>query len=244
MQITNFSQMREYVKSRLGHPVIDLELELDCREGFGQTEIAINDSIEWFVRENQDEGSYLDWMIVQLQPGIHTYDVPEDITEVIEAQPMYGNGFTPFTSFDVGSMESLVSTTGWAQFDLVTWVAAQQYLGDVRKYIGKKYDIRFFPQQHKMRIYPTPKANEDRMVMFRVYRRNILFELYNHILLKDLMVAKAREQWGINLTKDNHTLPGGVTVDGKGILAKAEKDMELAMKRIIEQSRKPLITLG
>ena len=244
MKIYTYDHMREYVLTRLGHPVYELELETQSRDGFGQVEIAINDSIDWFVRHNQDEGSYLDWMVVHTQPGVHTYDVPEEITEIIEAQPIFGNGFTPFTSFDVGSMESLVSTTGWAQFDLVTWVTAQQYLGDVRKLIGKKYDIKFFPQQHKMRIYPTPKANEEPRLMFRIYKRSEIFELYNHILLKDLMVAKAREQWGINLTKDKYTLPGGVSVNGEGILSKAERELKEAKEIIIQQSRKALITVG
>lgn len=235
--------MKEYIKSRLGHPCYSLELELESREGFGHIDIAINDSIDWFCRYNQHEGEYKDWMVMFLQPGITTYDVPDDVTEIVEASQGWANGFTPFTSFDVGTRESLVATTGWAQFDLVTWVTGQLYLADVSKYLSRKYDMRLFPQQHKMKVYPSPK-NEDRAVLFTVYRRQNLIELYNHILLKELMVAKAREQWGVVLTKSKMSLPGTGTINGDAILSKAEKDIEKVMDRIVKESAKPIITTG
>lgn len=242
--ITTAPELKEWIKANLGHPVIHLEIEQEDRGGLGHINLGIEYGIDFFVRHNQHEGAYKDYMIVTLQPGIHVYDVPEDICEVVETQPVFGNGFTPFTSFDVGARESLVATTGWAQFDLVTYVAAQQYLGDVRKYIGKKYDLEFFPEQHKMRVYPTPKTNEERVVIVTVYRRNELLEIYNHLLSRQLMVAKTKELWGSILSKDNYTLPGNATVNGEKILAEAKADMEKWEKMIIDQSAKPIISVG
>jgi hypothetical protein len=241
---TNTEQLKEYIKTRLGEPAIDLEIEFERKNGFGQVDIAIQDSLKWFIRENADEGSFKDIMILYPQAGITVYDVPDDITEIVQAQPVYGNGFTPFTSFDVGSRESLVATTGWAQFDLVTYVAAQQYLGDVNKYIGKKYDIHFYPSQHKMRIYPTPKSGQDRALLFTVYRRADLIDIYNNILFQELVVATATVQWGINVTKDRATLPGGGAIDGAGIMSRGNDMRAKALQDIKDESRKAIITVG
>ena len=243
-QITTSDQLKEWIKANLGKPVIHLEIEEENKNGLGHINLGIEYGIDFFIRHNQHEGAYKDLMILTLQPGIHTYDIPEDICEAVQAQPVFGNGFTPFTSFDVGARESLVATTGWAQFDLVTYVAAQQYLGDVRKYIGKKYDLQVFPETHKMRVYPTPRDNEERVVIVEVYRRQALYEIYNHFLSRQLMVAKTREIWGSILDKDDYTLPGNGKVNGASILAKAEKDMEKWEQQIVQQSAKPIISVG
>jgi hypothetical protein len=243
-QITTAAELKEWIKANLGHPCIQLEIEQEDRGGLGHINLGIEYGIDFFIRHNQHEGAYKDLMILTLQPGIHTYDIPDDICEAVQAQPVFGNGFTPFTSFDVGARESLVATTGWAQFDLVTYVAAQQYLGDVRKYIGKKYDLQVFPEQHKMRVYPTPRDGEERVVIVEVYRRQVMLELYNHFLARQLMVAKTREFWGSILGKDSFTLPGGGTVNGDQILAKAEKDIEKWENQITIQSAKPIISVG
>lgn len=242
--ITTFDQMKEWVKAQLGHPVIHLEMELESRNGLGHVDMAIKDAIKWFEYEDQDQGSYKDFMIIFLQPGVHTYDTPEDLVQVVEAQPVYGNGFTPFTSFDVGSRESLVATTGWAQFHLVTYVAAQMYLGDVKKYIGKKYDLKFFPAQKKVRVYPTPRDSEDRVIITTVYRAQQMYEYYNHPHLRKLMVEYARRQWGTILYKDIVTLPGGGRVNGEGILAEANKKIEEIEAVIRSQSSPPMISVG
>ena len=66
--------MVEYVRSRLGHPVIEVELELAEKDGLGHVHLAINDALSWMFRHNQDESDYADWMIVFMREGIIEYD--------------------------------------------------------------------------------------------------------------------------------------------------------------------------
>jgi hypothetical protein len=229
----------KYIKHRLGYPSLELELELESREGLGHIQIAIQDSLDWMFRHNQDESNFADYMVLQLKPGIIEYDVPAGITDVIDVAPSYGNGFTPWSSFDVGPTESLVSTTGWAQFDMVTYIGAMRYLADVQKNVGIVYNVSFHPVALKLRLFPTPKSY--RTVMCKVYRKAALSDVFDNILFRDLVVARTKVIWGEIISRDDFTLPGGGKVDGSTLLQNARSDQEKVEKQIYEESSRPMI---
>jgi len=231
--------MVEYIRARLGHPVIDIELELAEKNGLGHTHLALQDTLDWFFRENQDEATYADWMALFLREGIIEYDVPEEVTDAIDAAPSFGNGFTPWTAFDVGAHESLVATTGWSQFDLVTYTGAQRYIADVQKLVGIQYQVKLHAVAHKMVIYPTPRA--DRVAIVKVYRKANLSEIFNNILFRDLVIARTKVMWGEILSKDDVTLPGGGKVDGNTLLTNARTDQKEIEDQLYQESAKPFI---
>jgi len=231
--------MVSYVISRLGHPVLEVELELAEKDGLGHVHLAINDSLTYMFRHNQDESDYHDWMIVFMREGIIEYDVPEEVTDVIDAAPSFGNGFTPWTAFDVGSHESLVATTGWSQFDLVTYTGAMRFISDVQKLVGIQYQIQLHAQAHKLRVFPTPRA--DRAIIVKVHRKAKIAEIFANILFRDLVVARTKIIWGEILSRDDYTFPGGGKVDGNRLLTDAREDLKLIEEKIYDQSAKPFI---
>ena len=231
--------MAEYVRARLGHPVVELELELAEKDGLGHVHLAINDSLDWMIRENVNESAYHDWMILFLRQGIIEYDVPAEVTDAIDAAPSFGNGFTPWTAFDVGAHESLVATTGWSQFDLVTYVSALRYLSDVQKLVGIQYQIHLSPHESKLRIYPTPRA--DRAVIVKIYRKATIAEIFQNIMFRDLVIQRAKIMWGEILSKDDYTFPGGGKVDGQTLLNNALTALDKIEQRILDESAKPFI---
>lgn len=234
--------MVEYVRARLGHPCIDLELNMAETGGLGHIHLAIDDSLDWMYRHNQDEADFFDYIVVFTKKGILEYDVPVEVTDAIDASPAWGNGFTPWMAFDVGAGESLVATTGWSQFDLVTYVAAQRYLGDVKKLLGLSYQLHLQPEAHKLRLYPTPK--EDRAIIVQVYTKAKISEVFGNILFRDLVTARTKLIWGGILGKDKVPLPGGGTITGDQIEARAAVELEKAEKRIDDQSARPFIMIG
>lgn len=231
--------MVEYVKAALGSPVLEIELELEEKNGLGHIHLAINDCLDWFYRENADEASYHDWMVLRLKAGIIEYDVPAEVTDVIDVAPSFGNGFTPWTAFDVGAGESLVATTGWSQFDLVTYAGAMRYLADVQKLVGVQYQVRFHPQAHKLRIIPTPRA--DRVAMCRIYRKAAISEIFANPLFRELVVAKTEMLWGKILSRDDYTFPGGGKVNGQKLLDDATTTFKELKKEIRLESATPFI---
>jgi hypothetical protein len=229
----------EYIKARLGHPCIDLELELQEKDGLGHVHLAINDTLDYMIKENQDESAFADYMVLYARKGIIEYTVPEEVVAAIDAAPSWGNGFTPWVAFDVGASESLVATTGWSQFDITTYAASMRYIADVKKMVGLDYQVFFEPVAHKLRIYPTPR--EDRAIMVRIYRRHKLSEIFGNYLFRDLATAKTGIIWGGILGKDEAPMPGGGKTNGSQILqhyTQLEKEIE---EKIWERSRKPFI---
>lgn len=231
--------MVEYVKHRLGYPCLDLELELAEKGGLGHIHMAINDSLDWMFRHNQDESDYHDWMVVFLRQGIIEYDVPEEVTDVIDAAPSFGGGITPWTAFDVGSGESLISTTMFNQFDMVTYTGAMRYLADIQKMVGIQYELRLNAQQHKLRVFPTPKS--DRAAVVKVYRKAKIAEIFQNILFRDLCVARTEITWGKILSRDEVQMPGGGKVDGQRLLSDAQTALEKIEQRILDESARPYI---
>lgn len=231
--------MVEYVKAELGSPVLEIELELEEKNGLGHIHLAIQNCLDWFIRENQDEGSFHDWMVLRLKAGIIEYDVPEEVTDVIDVAPSFGNGFTPWTAFDVGAGESLVATTGWSQFDLVTYAGAMRYLADVQKLVGVQYQVRFHAQAHKLRIIPTPRS--DRVALCRIYRKAAMAEIFANPLFRDFVVARVEILWGKILSRDDYQFPGGGKVNGQKLLDDATKRYDELMKQIRAESATPFI---
>ena len=52
-----------------------------------------------------DEAAYVDYMLIRLQPGVIEYHVPEEVMNVVELTPSYGNTFSPMMAWDVGPGE-------------------------------------------------------------------------------------------------------------------------------------------
>lgn len=244
MQIITTDDMVELVKSRLGYPCTEIEMVCEERNGLGHIHLAISQTLNWFYRINQDEASYMDAMLIRLEPGRIVYDVPPEIMEVVDISPSYGNTFSPMMAWDVGPGESLMGVGGarlggLGQFDLITYSGAMRYLQDVKKLVGTQYSIKLHPVEHKLRIYPTPKSY--RNAIATVYVKSKKYEVYANPLFQDMAVARAQIQLGEILTKDDITLPGGSKVNGQAILARGEKEWERLFKLLQDQSAQPFM---
>jgi hypothetical protein len=231
--------MVEYVKHRLGYPALELELELQEKEGLGHIHLCINDTLDWFYRENADEAVYHDWMALYTRRGVIEYDTPEGVTDIVDASPSMGNAITPWTAIDVGPAESLMAMTGWQQFDFVTWAGAQRTLSDFKKAFGVMYQVRFHPVKQKVILYPTPK--QDRLVLCKIYRKAAISEVFANILFRDLCVARTKIIWGEILTRDDFQMPGGGRVNGQKLLDDARADKEKLEDLIYAESARPFI---
>ena len=244
MELITTDDMVEYIKSRLGYPVTELEMVVEERGGLGHIHMAIKDTLDWFYRINMDEASYKDIMKINLRAGIIQYRVPDEIMEVIDVQPSYGNTFSPMMAWDVGPGESLMGVGGaglggLGQFDLVTYAGAIRYLNDVKKLVGTQYNIKLHPVDHILRVYPTPKS--DRVAMATVYVKSKKYEVFANPLFRDMVVARAEMQLGKILKKDDITLPGGAKVNGQQIYSDAKEDWKTLMDELKAQSAQPFM---
>ena len=244
MELITTDDMVEYVKSRMGWPVTEIEMVVEERGGLGHIHMAIKDTLDWFYRINMDEASYKDIMKINLRAGIIQYRVPDEIMEVVDVQPSYGNTFSPMMAWDVGPGESLMGVGGaglggLGQFDLVTYAGAIRYLNDVKKLVGTQYSIKLHPVDHILRVYPTPQS--DRVAMATVYVKAKKYEVFANPLFRDMVVARAEMQLGKILKKDDITLPGGAKVNGQQIYSDAKEDWKELMQELKDQSAQPFM---
>jgi len=236
--------MVEYIKSKLGHPCSEIEMVVEERNGLGHIHLAINDMLDWFYRINQDEASYMDYMILRLKAGIIQYKVPDEVIQVIDLSASYGNTFSPMMAWDVGPGESLMGVGGagiggMGQFDLVSYSGALRMLSDIKKLVGTQYNVKLHPVDHLLRIYPTPKS--DRVAIAQVYLKSKISEVFANPLYRDLVVARAQMQLGEILAKDDVTLPGNSKVNGQGIYDRAKAVYDALMKELKMQSAGPFM---
>jgi len=215
--------MVEYIKSRLGYPATEIEMEVENRNGLGHIALAIQDTLKYFYRYNASDSIYTEYMILHLEPGVIQYDVPPRVIAAIDLTPSYGNTFSPMMAWDVGPGESLMGVGGaglggLGQFDLITYTGAMRYLADVKKLVGTQYNIKLNPIEHVMRVYPTPTT--PRNAIARVFVKAKVSEVFNNILYQEMVVARAGMQLGMILSKDTINLPGGGQVNGEGIYSK------------------------
>ena len=244
MEIITTDDMALRIRHLMGWPVTEIEMVVEEQNGLGHIHMAIQDTLDWFYRINMDEASYKDVMKIPLRAGIIQYRVPDNIMEVIDVQPSYGNTFSPMMAWDVGPGESLMGVGGaglggLGQFDLVTYAGAIRYLNDVKKLVGTQYNIKLHPVDHILRVYPTPKS--DRIALATVYVKAKKYEVFANPLFRDMALARAEMQLGKILKKDDITLPGGAKVNGQAIYNDAKAQWDELFKLLQEQSAQPFM---
>lgn len=243
-QFITTDDMVAYIISRLGGEAMEIEMEVQEKHGLGHIHMAIQDTLDWFYRLNQNEASYLDILVMRLKAGITKYKVSPEIIEVVDISPSYGNTFSPMMAWDVGPGESLMGISGagmggMGQFDLVTYSGAMRYLQDVKKLVGTQYNVKLHPVEHICRVYPTPKS--DRTAIAYVYTKAKKSEIYANPLFRDMVVARAEMQLGTILKKDEITMPGNAKVNGQAIYNDAKERWDKLFEEMKLESAPPLM---
>lgn len=236
--------MARYIISRMGGECDEIEMVVEEHHGLGHIHMAIQDTADYFYRYCFDEAAYMDAMILYLKAGVIEYRVPDEVMNVIEVSPSYGNTFSPMMAWDVGPGESLMGVGGaglggLGQFDLITMSGAMRYLQDVKKLVGTQYNIKLHPVDHILRVYPTPKSN--RIAIATVYMKAKKSELYNNVIFRDMAVARAQMQLGTILKKDTYTIPGGGQINGQQLYSDAKAEWDKLMETLKAESPGPMM---
>jgi len=236
--------MARYIKARMGSEVAEIEMVVEEHHGLGHIYLAIQDTADYFYRYCFDEAAYIDYMLLRLQPGVIEYRVPDEVMNVVEVTPSYGNTFSPMMAWDVGPGESLIGVGGagmggLGQFDLVTMTGAMRYLQDVKKLVGTQYNIKLHPIDHILRVFPTPKS--PRNAVATVYTKAKKSELYNNVIFRDMAVARAQIQLGEILKRDDYAIPGGGKINGQAMYSDALARWDKLMDTIKAEAPGPFM---
>jgi hypothetical protein len=234
-QIKTLEQFRDYIKTKLGYPVINVEVD-DT-----QFDQIIEDSVQDFCRYNYSDGTFLEYMVFSAQSGISHYPMSgQDIEGIFDMNLSIGiDGintlFSPTHEIlysDFVKQGSMFSESGGFGASpgliLATYDSAMLYLQEIKNTFGKMYTVRWLAGRETMVITPTPTA--DVIGMIYLYRREIAQNLYNHNILKKLCVARSKMQWGGNLKKYDAEMPEGIRIRGAELFDEGKDEEEKIME--------------
>jgi len=245
-RITTLAGMETYVLTKLGSPVIQIELSQ------GQLDQAIEDSVQYFQTHHTGEGNYRNYFGLSITNGVSAYDVADrNIEATIDTSLTFGeNGINVlFSSTHSLLYEDWVihggypgGPAGGAYLDsgmaLAGYEVAIQYLEDIKDFFNRVYHAQYSSARREILITPTPTATG--ILLVECFSRETAENLYNNEMVKALSVAEAKIQWGQNLRKYNMTLPSGGTINWSEILAEGREDKERLMERISGESEEPI----
>ena len=243
MALTSKELLKEYCLRRLGHPVIEINVDEE------QCDDRVDDALEFFAEYHFDgvEKVYLKHTITQTD--IDNEWIPMDDPASPVGGPVIGvRRVLPvpnFNAFQTGffneefqlRLQDLNTFTGTS---LLNWQMSLQNFRMVDYLFTVNATVLFNRKQNKLYLETdwAGKFSVDDILIIEAYRildPSQYAEVYNDIFLKKYCTALIKRQWGENLKKfEGVQLPGGVTLNGKTIydeavdeINKIEEEMNL-----------------
>jgi hypothetical protein len=249
--INTLPAYRDYIKLRLGSPVINVELANE------QIDQIIEDSVQDFHRYTYGESTYRDALAITLSAGVSAYYLGPSVESVLDISLMntsnnintlftpqhqllyqdWSSGRYPGGSGGAGGSAGLGGAMVMGNYDI-----AMIYLKEIEDHFIRKYTVQFDTNDMTLRVWPTPNA--DTFGLLQVYTRQTAENLYNNPLLKKLVVARCMVQWGLHLIKYQINLPGGAGINASTYLEKGERDEAAALESIRLETMPAIFLVG
>lgn len=251
-RIETLTQMKNYVLTKLGYPVINIEIS------DAQLEQEIEDTIQDVQRYLYDEGTYRDYFLLQTSAGVQDYAVSavrdyttsatlDNVQHVWDFSVSFGmDGInTLFSPAHILLYNQYVEQgsypggpgAGGCGLVLANYYTAMQYLDLINEMFGKMYSVDYIPGQQIIRITPTP--SEALIGVLILWRAEAAQNLYNNPLVKKIAVARAGMRWCRNLLKYGGQLPDGLTINVDAYLQDYKADEEKWLDRLYDESHPP-----
>lgn len=229
---SSLEDMRMYVKTRLGHPVVNVEI------AESQLDIAICDSIQEVQTYMYGVGVDLENTTLVVKQGVSEYYTGDCGIEAAFDFAL-GNGglgdintmFTPINMMLYNDWVVQGNYPGGGGYSLdggglilTGFEITGEYMAQLNQMFSKMYIVKYHPIAQKLVITPTPQSCG--IATLKIYRRADAEKMYNHLYVKRLAVAKALIQWGRQIGKYTITMPDGSTMNGFELMNKGYEDEE------------------
>ena len=227
MAITSKPLLKEYCLRRLGHPVIEINVDEE------QCDDRVDDALQYFAEYHFDgvEKVFLKHTITQTDIDNEYIAMADPVISVIRVLPIPN-----FNAFQTGffneefqlRIQDLNSFTGSS---LINWQMSLQNWSMVDHLFTVTPTIHFNRKQNKLYLETnwSDKFSVGDILIVEAYRildPSTYTEIYDDMFLKKYTAALIKRQWGENLKKfEGVQLPGGVTLNGKTIYDEAVEEI-------------------
>ena len=227
MAITSKPLLKEYCLRRLGHPVIEINVDEE------QCDDRVSDALQYFAEYHFDgvEKVFLKHTITQDDIDNEYIAMADPVISVIRVLPIPN-----FNAFQTGffneefqlRIQDLNTFTGSS---LINWQMSLQNWSMVDHLFTVTPTIHFNRKQNKVYLETNwaDKFSVGDILIVEAYRildPTTYTEIYDDMFLKKYTAALIKRQWGENLKKfEGVQLPGGVTLNGKTIYDEAVEEI-------------------
>ena len=224
---TSRQGLMDYCLRRLGHPVIEINVDED------QIEDRIDDAFQFYREYHYDavERVYLKYQITSDDMTNKYIPLNDNIVGVDRILP-FSNRSTGINIFDVryqiliNDLYSLMST------DLIYYSQVKTQVELINQLLVGVKPVRF--NRHMNRLYIDMDWEADVDVgsfiiveCFRILDPDTYTDVYNDRFLKRYATALIKRQWGENMKKfQGVQLPGGVLLNGQQIFDEALQEIQ------------------
>jgi hypothetical protein len=230
------AELKQYIYRKLGHPVINVEVDET------QLEDVIDEALKTFVESHYDACD-IGYIEVQVQAGVKDYYLPEAIQDVMECLNHEGESSSTFFFGDepllLNREQVLNEPCGY--YDVVSVEVYRQRLALIEDTYRRHILFEFNQLTKKLTFPEAPEANGTRVLKVAQAAdttggNNAQGMVVDSLWLKKYAVALARIQWGVNLGKySGAQLPGGVEINAGEIREKGETDKENLLTELEEK---------
>ena len=227
MALTSKELLKEYCLRRLGHPVIEINVDEE------QCDDRVSDALQYFAEYHFDgvEKVFLKHTITQDDIDNEYIPMADPVISVVRVLPIPN-----FNAFQTGffneefqlRIQDLNTFTGSS---LINWQMSLQNWSMVDHLFTVTPTIHFNRKQNKVYLETNwaDKFSVGDILIIEAYRildPTTYTEIYDDMFLKKYTAALIKRQWGENLKKfEGVQLPGGVTLNGKTIYDEAVEEI-------------------
>ena len=227
--------VKDFVLSRLGYPVVDVELE-----DF-QIETCIEEAVSKLEYHSPD------WMTqyasFQTSSSINVYELPPEIannlTDVWYQRDFFKFGANPGSLEYDFSIMFFTNTGLFNNYNVSQYLLMQQYLKQVKNVLGQGSSWQLVNNKF-LHIWPVPDTNEGVLLEFRALDANTIHPAYKSWIQRySLCVAK--EILG-RIRGKYQTLPGpsgGSKLDGAALLSEAAQEKVSLLQELTTEIEQP-----
>lgn len=240
--IKNKTQLVEYIKRKLTHSDIDIEVEEP------QYDDIIADALQMFCSKAYD-GVQERYYLLGLENDKREYRLNQLLNKNISAvlEVLDGTGFVNMFGSNLIVREAMAnahsSGTGIGLLDIEL---INQYVQNLDSLLTIKRSFNYNTTSKV--LYLDDHINFDKTVMIHCYEEldtgddsNDHNNIYDHKFVKNYASALARLQWADNLSKySGSVLPNGLTLNTDKMYERAERDIEKWEQILTDEFEAPL----
>lgn len=241
---TNRATFVEYVKRRLGEPVIEVNVDPD------QIEDRVDDALQMFREFHYDamKRSYLQHEITDSDVANGYIPVSDSVLYVTKVFPIASSSLTR-DFFDIKYQIRLNDLATLTQFmgDLAYYEQMQQYLSLLDMKLNGTPQTHFSYSEQRLYIFGDLSDKDleagDYLVAetFTAIDPATNARIWDDRWLKAYATALVKQQWGLNLIKfEGMQLPGGVMLNGRQMFDDANAEIERLLEDLRSEHEEPV----